>query len=99
MKRAVVTMLVVSLFAVPMFAQDPVAKARCVSLEHVSGAWHMQISCENGAGSISLSEASENATYRGDGVFATWSQQELRAMYESLVPKDTESAIEVLQLG
>ena len=53
MKRAVVTLLVV-LFAVPLFAQD--SKAQCVSLEHVRGAWRMQIKCEQGSGVILLAD-------------------------------------------
>jgi hypothetical protein len=99
MKRTVVTMLVISLFALPMFAQDPVAKARCVSLEHVRGAWRMQISCERGDGAISLADTSEQKSYRGDGLFATWSQDDLRAMYQMLIPKESGAAFELMQLG
>ena len=96
MKRTVVTLLVVSLFALPLFAQDRVEKARCVSLEHARGAWQMQISCERGEGSISLADSS--GSYTGNGVFSTWSQPELRALYQSLLPSDAES-FELMQLG
>jgi hypothetical protein len=99
MKRTVITMLVISLFAMPMFAQDPITKARCVSLEHVKGAWRMQISCERGEGAISLADAGQQTSYRGDGVFSTWSQGDLSAMYESLIPKDGGPAFELMQLG
>jgi hypothetical protein len=99
MKRTVITMLVISLFALPMFAQDPVTKARCVSLEHSRGAWRMQISCERGDGAISLAESGEQKSYRGDGVFATWSQDDLRAMYQLLIPKENGTAFELMQLG
>lgn len=96
MKRSVViAVLIVSLVALPIFAAG--SKARCVSLEHVSGAWRMQIRCEQGEGAISLADRNSTRIYTGEGIFADWSQQQLGAMYESLVPK--EESIELLQLG
>ena len=65
MKRAI-TVLILSLFAFPLFAQgEQSTKFQCVSLEHVQGAWRMQIKCEQGAGAISLSDTrpSDFATY------------------------------------
>ncbi len=95
MKRSVVAVLIISLVALPLFAAG--SKAHCVALEHVRGAWRMQIRCEQGAGAISLSDTSSAKVYSGDGVFSTWSQEQLGAMYESLVPQ--EDGIELLQLG
>lgn len=96
MKRAVVTLLALSLVASAAFAQD--SKAQCMSLEHVRGAWRMQIKCEQGTGAIVLLDQQETRTYRGEGVFAKWSQQQMDAMYQSLVPQDS-TASESLQLG
>ena len=95
MKRAIVMFLVVSLCSIPMFATEQVAKARCISLEHVSGGWLMKIECVEGSGSIVLSDS---GAYQGGGVFATWSQQKLGSTYQSLVPRD-DSRVELLQLG
>ncbi|GAC1400894.1 MAG: hypothetical protein NVSMB68_15650 [Thermoanaerobaculia bacterium] len=97
MKRAMITMLVVSLSSLPLFAGD--SKAQCVSLEHVRGAWEMKVKCEQGAGTITLVDDSGQRTYRGDGVFASWSQEQLGSMYDALVPAGDASAIEILQLG
>lgn len=95
MKRAIVMFLVVALCSIPMFATEQVAKARCISLEHVSGGWLMKIECAEGAGAIVMSDS---GTYQGSGVFTTWSQQKLGATYQSLVPRD-DSRFELLQLG
>ena len=96
MKRSVViATLIISLVGLPLFAAG--SKARCVSLEHVSGAWRMQIRCDQGVGAISLTDTNSTKVYSGEGIFADWSQQQLGAMYESLVPQ--EEGIELLQLG
>ncbi len=96
MKRTVISILVLSLAALPLFAESAKAtKARCLSLEHVRGAWVMKVECVEGAGSILMAD---NGRYRGEGVFSTWSQERLRTMYDSLIPKD-ETRIELLQLG
>src|SRR5258705_13741291 len=89
MRRPLVTLLVISLFSLPLLAQDRVEKARCISLEHVRGAWRMQISCERGDGSISLADSGTQNLYRGDGAFAKWSQDDLRATYQLLMPKES----------
>ena len=99
MKRAI-TVLILSLFAFPLFAQGPQStKFQCVSLEHVQGAWRMQIKCEQGVGAISLSDSGQQKSFRGEGVFASWSQEKMKNIYESLVPKDSGPAFEVMQLG
>lgn len=96
MKRVVIAMLVLSLCSIPLFAQNgQISKARCVSLEHVRGAWVMQVECVEGGGRI---VAADNGNFAGDGVFGSWSKDELSRTYKSLLPKD-ESHIELLQLG
>ena len=98
MKRsAVVAVLIISLVALPLFAAG--SKPRCVALEHVSGAWRMQIRCEQGVGAISVSDTSAKKSYSGEGIFSTWSQEQLASMYESLIPQDTGASIELMQLG
>jgi len=95
MKRATVMILILSLCSLPLFAGDHATKLRCVSLEHVSGGWMMKVECVEGAGTISLSD---DGSYRGAGMFSKWSQQQLSATYQSLVPTD-EARIELQQLG
>ncbi len=95
MKRATVMILILSLCSVPMFAGGHATKMRCVSLEHVSGGWMMKVECVEGAGTISRSD---NGSFQGAGMFAKWSQQDLSATYQSLIPKD-EGRVEFLQLG
>lgn len=98
MKRAAVGVLILSL-ALPAFAANAhkmsLTAMRCVSLEHIPGAWRMQIACSDGQGSIVLDDSQK---YRGAGLFAGWSQDEMRSVYQSLIPKD-ESRFEVPQLG
>ncbi|HSP17482.1 MAG TPA: hypothetical protein VLV78_22245 [Thermoanaerobaculia bacterium] len=96
MKRAMVMFLMLSLCSVPLFAQnDRLTRARCISLEHVRGAWIMKVECVEGAGSIVMAD---NGQYHGDGIFSSWSQDKLRTTYGSLVPKD-DARLEILQLG
>lgn len=95
MKRTIVTLLVISLVSLPLFAGQ---KPQCVSLEHVRGAWQMQIKCDEGTGTITLVDAHGAKLYRGDGIFKHWSQEKLGAMYESLIPQQAD-ATELLQLG
>lgn len=100
----VVTLLFVSLLAVPLFAasaptpQSLGSKARCVSLEHTRGAWWMQIECAGQAGTIVMIDSAAES-YRGEGMFASWTQDDLRAAYRSLLPKDDGVRLELLQLG
>ena len=103
MKRATVLLLTLSLIvAVPTFAADKsghkVASARCVSLEHISGAWRMEIECDQTRGAILLIDAGRNVQYVGQGMFKGWSQSELSSVYQSLVPK-VESDLVMMQLG
>jgi hypothetical protein len=98
MKRALLIVLILSVVALPMFGADKqkLNTARCASLERIAGGWRMEISCEQGKGAIVLLDSGNQ--YRGNGVFAGWSQQQMNAMYRSLLPADT-SRIELLQLG
>jgi len=98
MKRAVLFVLVVSLVALPMFgaSKQKLTTARCASLEHVAGGWRMVINCDQGKGAIVMLDAGKQ--YRGSGVFAGWSQEQMNATYQSLLPTDY-SRFELLQLG
>ncbi|HSP34326.1 MAG TPA: hypothetical protein VLU46_08430 [Thermoanaerobaculia bacterium] len=78
-----------------LFALDTAPAMRCASLEHVSGGWMMKVECTAGGGTISLLD---DGTYRGTGMFTTWSQEKLGATYQSLVPSD-DSRVEYPQLG
>jgi hypothetical protein len=102
MKRATVLLLALSLVAVPTFAATggahKVASARCMSLEHIAGAWRMEIECDQTKGAILLIDAGRNVEYVGQGMFKGWSQSELSSMYQSLVPK-AESDLVMMQLG
>jgi hypothetical protein len=98
MKRAVLIVLVLSLVALPMFgaSKQKLTTARCASLEHIAGGWRMEVNCEQGKGAIVMFDAGKQ--FRGNGVFAGWSQAQMNAMYQSLLPTDN-SRIELLQLG
>jgi len=100
MKRATVSLLVLSLLAVPMFAGSThkVTTARCVSLERITGAWRMEIECDKTTGSILMLDSGRDAQFVGQGMFRGWSQSELSALYRSLVPK-AESNVVMIQLG
>ncbi len=96
MKRAAVAVLILSLVALPTFAQKPaVTGARCVSLVHVQGGWRMEIKCDQSKGSIVMLDGQR---YVGDGMFFGSSQSEMKAYYHSLLPR-SESNFEVMQLG
>ena len=99
MKRSAITILILSLCATSLSADTEAMNARCVSLEHVRGAWRMQIQCEKGDGAILLVDSGSRVTYRGEGIYAKSSQKDLEATYQSLVPKDEGSPSHTQQLG
>ena len=102
MKRAILSLLIASLSAVPMFAQGRQSNAPCagltsaqvVSLEHVKGEWRMTIKCAQGTGTIAMIDARH---YRGNGLFNGWSEEKMREVYFALTV--TEPAQELIQLG
>ena len=102
MRRAILVVLIASLSTVPMFAQDTSQKSPCagltsaqvVSLEHVNGEWQMKVKCAQGVGMIAMIDV---AQYRGDGLFAGWTQEKMREVYNTLIP--AESAQDSIQLG
>jgi hypothetical protein len=98
MKRAVLGILILSLVALPMLGADKhkLTTAQCASLERVAGGWQMQINCKEGRGAIVMLDADRQ--YRGNGIFAGWSQEQLSATYQSLLPAEN-SRFELLQLG
>jgi hypothetical protein len=100
MKRATVFLLVLSLLAVPSFAgtNHKVTSARCVSLERLTGAWRMEIECDSTTGAILMLDTGHNLQFVGLGMFKGWSQSELSALYQSLVPK-ADSNLVMIQLG
>jgi len=96
MRRAALGVLILALLSLPTFAQKPlVTGARCVSLEHVRDGWRMEIKCHQSNGSIVMLDSQ---SYVGEGMFAGWSQSEMKAFYLSLVPK-ADSNLETIQLG
>jgi len=100
MKRTIVSLLILSLLAVPSFAgaTHKATSARCVSLERITGAWRMDIECDKTTGSILMLDSGGDVTYVGQGMFRGWSQSELSALYQSLVPK-ADSNLVMIQLG
>jgi len=56
----------------------------------------MEINCDLGEGAIVMLDTGKQ--FRGNGVFAGWSQEQMNAMYQSLLPADN-FRIELLQLG
>ncbi len=54
----------------------------------------MKVKCAQGAGMIAMIDV---AQYRGDGLFAGWTQEKMREVYSTLIP--AEPAMELLQLG
>jgi hypothetical protein len=103
MKRAALGLLCL-LIALPGFAgskaprKTPLTMQRCVSLEHSAKGWRMRIMCLEGEGMIVVQDAPGASQYRGSGVFAGSSQEELAATYQSLVPED-ELRLDLMQLG
>jgi hypothetical protein len=104
MKRALLVMFVVSLISIPLFGADrgvhqsaALTNVRALSLEHAVGSWRMQIKCDQGVGTISMIDRGQQPVYRGEGCFADWSQEELKATYQSMIPN--EAVLELIQLG
>jgi uncharacterized damage-inducible protein DinB len=59
-------------------------------------AWQMVVDSPNGPGTITLLDS---GSYRGDGAFLGWSQEQLREMYERLNKPPDEPSFQVMQLG
>jgi hypothetical protein len=60
-------------------------------------AWRMEVSCDEGAGAITLVE---DGFYRGEGHFLGWPQEELAAAYAGAQKQpDNEPPFELMQLG
>jgi hypothetical protein len=104
MKRALLLIFVVSLVSIPLFGANSgvhqsaaLTNVRALSLEHAAGSWRMQIKCDQGVGTISMIDRGQQPIYRGEGCFADWSQDELKATYQSMIP--SESVLDLIQLG
>jgi hypothetical protein len=96
MKRAAILLLSISL-TLPAFAQKP-TNYRCVSLEHIAGAWRMEIQCDQSHGAILMLDGGKNVQYVGQGMFKGMSRTELTRLYQSLIPK-SDSDLVLTQLG
>jgi len=96
MKRVAVLLISISL-ALPVFAQKPV-NLRCVSLEHIAGAWRMEIQCDQSRGAILMLDGGKTTQFVGQGMFKGMSQTELTRLYQSLIPK-SDSDLVLTQLG
>ena len=104
MKRSLVLILVFSLISLSLFGANSgvhqsaaLTNARALSIEHAAGAWRMEIKCDQGVGTISMIDGGQQPVYRGEGCFSGWSQDELKATYQSMIPN--ESVLELMQLG
>ena len=62
-------------------------------------AWRMEITCDQGHGSIVLIESAGGPIFRGDGHFLGWSQEDLSAAYAALLAPPDGPPEEILQLG
>jgi hypothetical protein len=104
MKRTVLSLLILSLIALPTFAGSTSAHkatltgARCLSLAHDARGWRMEIKCDQNKGAIVMLDSGQQVQYVGEGIFRGWSPAELKAAYQSLIPK-TDVTFEVMQLG
>lgn len=101
MKPAAIAVLAVSLAAFPAYAgkttrqkstvskaqKSLVSKAHCVKLEHIESGWRMQIACVEGRGTI---VRLDSQLYQGDGIFARWTQTQMRSLFEALVPDSSD---------
>ena len=102
MKRAILSLLIASLTALPMFAQGAQQSAPCagltsaqvVSLEHVNGEWRMTVKCAQGVGTIAMISPSH---YRGNGLFHGWTESNMREVYFALSVNEPQQ--ELIQLG
>jgi hypothetical protein len=103
MKRATLGALCL-VFALPLLASSAGArriqltKQRCISLEQTTSGWQMQILCREGKGVIVLAVEPGTRHYRGSGVFAGLSQEELDATYRSLIPRG-DSGFELMMVN
>ena len=59
-------------------------------------AWRMTADDANGSGAITLLD---NGSYRGEGIFFGWTQEQLAAEYARLNPTPAEPEFQMLQLG
>jgi hypothetical protein len=62
-------------------------------------AWRLSVTCGEGDGAIVFIEIGPEAFYRGEGVFLGWSQQQMGAAYQLLLPGSEEPPFESPQLG
>lgn len=62
--------------------------------------WRMEISADQGIGSIMLVELPDaRSVYRGDGMFLGWTREQLEATYDAMREVPDEPPFELHQLG
>ncbi|HXA16702.1 MAG TPA: hypothetical protein VN380_06915 [Thermoanaerobaculia bacterium] len=62
--------------------------------------WRMEISSDQGSGSIMLVELPDGrSVYRGDGMFLGWPREQLEATYNAMREEPDEPRFELNQLG
>ena len=83
-------------------AANPLARVpvRRRDSDYTLSAWRMEVTCDQGSGTIALVEISPaESRYRGDGVFLGWPQDRLAEVYRDLTSGDTGPGFEMMQLG
>ena len=62
--------------------------------------WRMEISSDQGSGSIMLVELPDGrSVYRGEGMFVGWPREQLKATYDAMREVPDEPRFELNQLG
>jgi hypothetical protein len=62
--------------------------------------WRMEISADQGSGSIMLAELPDGrSVYRGEGMFLGWPREQLEATYDAMREVPDEPTFEIHQLG
>jgi hypothetical protein len=63
-------------------------------------AWRLEVTSDQGSGSIVLAEAAAGeAYYRGEGIFLGWPQDRLAEVYHALQPPGEDQGLDTPQLG
>src|SRR6266542_428705 len=89
---------------------EGLSNARAIALERFPirtressatlSAWRLEITTDDGEGTIYLVEISpDRAIFRGGGILLGWPQPRLEAAYHALKPASEESSPQTLQLG
>src|SRR5947207_386361 len=91
-----------SAFGLPGIVAAPLARVAVRRRESdvTSSAWRLQVTSDQGAGSIVLVDVSvDRSCFRGDGIFLGWSEARMAEIYADLTRAAGGSDLELLQLG